>query len=104
VDATLALYRDLRERFHGRGAYDFGERSLNDFGYSLIEESPDDAVAVFHLNAEQFPESANVWDSLAEAYMAAGDRERAIEHYEKALELDPENENAREKLRDLRGE
>lgn len=103
IDATIALYRDLRSRFYGRGTLDFGEGSLNAVGYSLLEESPADAIAVFRLNAEQFPESGNVWDSLAEGYMVAGDRERAIEYYEKSLELDPENENAREKLSELRG-
>jgi tetratricopeptide (TPR) repeat protein len=102
VEAAVALYRDLRERFHGRGSYDFGENVLNEFGYEILEEAPPDAIAIFQLNAEQFPESANAWDSLAEGYMRAGDRERAIEYYEKSLELDPENENAKEKLEELR--
>lgn len=103
VDAAVAAYTDLRNRFYGRGSYDFGEGTLNDFGYQLLEESPADALAIFRLNAELFPQSAGVWDSLAEGYLVAGDRERAIEYYEKSLELDPENENAKEKLRGLRG-
>jgi tetratricopeptide (TPR) repeat protein len=102
VEAAVGLYRDLRDRFHGRGSYDFGEGTLNELGYELLEEAPPDAIAVFQLNAEQFPESANAWDSLAEGYMRAGDRERAIEYYEKSLELDPDNENAKEKLEELR--
>ena len=81
-----------------------GERSLNDLGYALLgEEKTADAIAVFRLNAEQFPASPNTWDSLAEAYLAAGDRTRAIEYYEKSLELDPDNRNATRKLRELRG-
>ena len=43
-----------------------------------------------------------MWDSLAEAHMVAGDGRRAMELYEKSLELNPENDNAREKLADLR--
>lgn len=102
IDATLAAYRELRERFYGRGAFDFGENVLNMVGYALLEEgNPPDAVAIFELNAEQYPESANVWDSLGEGYMATGDTERAIEAYRKSLELDPENENAREKLTEM---
>jgi hypothetical protein len=104
IDATIAAYRELREQFYGRGAFDFGEGSLNTLGYALLgAEKFADAVAIFRLNAEQFPESANAWDSLGEGYLAAGDRERAIESYEKSLELDPGNQNAVEKLRQIRG-
>jgi tetratricopeptide (TPR) repeat protein len=104
IDATIAAYRELREQFHGRGAFDFGEGTLNTLGYALLgEEKPADAVAIFRLNVEQYPESANAWDSLGEGYLAAGDRELAIESYEKSLELDPENANAREKLVEIRG-
>lgn len=104
IDATVTAYRELRERFYGRGAFDFGENVLNMFGYSLLEAGrPADAVAIFQLNAEQYPESANAWDSLGEGYLAAGDETQAIESYEKSLELDPENENARQKLTEIRG-
>ena len=102
IEATVAAYRELRERFYGRGAFDFGENVLNMIGYALLQEgNPPDAVAIFQLNAEQYPQSANVWDSLGEGYMAAGDTARAIEAYRKSLELDPENENAREKLTEM---
>jgi tetratricopeptide (TPR) repeat protein len=104
IDATIAAYRELREQFYGRGAFDFGEATLNTLGYALLGEAkPADAVAIFRLNAEQYPESANAWDSLGEGHLAAGDRERAIEAYEKSLELEPENANAREKLTEIRG-
>ena len=104
IDETVAAYRELRERFYGRGAFDFGENVLNMFGYRLLEQGKAaDAVAIFQLNAEQFPESANVWDSLGEGYLAAGDRERSIESYEKSLALDPENDNAKQKLAEIRG-
>ena len=49
-----------------------------------------------------YPESANTYDSLAEAYMIAGDKKQAIENYEKSLALNLENANAEEKLRELR--
>ncbi len=104
VEAMIAHYRDLRARFHGRGAYDFGERTLNALGYGLLGAGQhDDAIAVFRLNAEQFPDSGNVWDSLAEAYLKAGHREQAIVFYQKSLELDPGNANAAARLGELRG-
>ena len=56
------------------------------------------------LNAEAFPDSPNVWDSLAEAYMKSGDAKNAQLNYEKALTLDPNNENAKEMLKKLKEE
>jgi len=55
------------------------------------------------LNVEQFPQSGNVHDSLAEAYMNRVDRQLAIENYGRSLELDPGNDNAREQLAVLDG-
>ena len=102
--AMSAKYAELRERFYGRGALDFDERSLNQLGYDLLGAGDQEgAIAAFRLNADQFPGSGNVFDSLAEAYLASGRRELAEIYYRKALELDPENENALAKLRELRG-
>jgi tetratricopeptide (TPR) repeat protein len=104
IDATVAAYGELRERFYGRGSFDFGEGTLNTLGYALLGESrPQDAVRVFQLNVEQYPASANAWDSLGEGYLEAGDRAGAEAAYAKSLELDPENENARQKLDEIRG-
>ncbi len=102
LEAAVARYRDLRERFHGRAAYDFTERSLNQLGYNLLGAGKNqEAIAFFKLNAENFPASGNVHDSLAEAYMTAGQRELAIIYYQKALGIDPDNKNALENLRKL---
>ena len=102
VDAAIQRYRELRGRYEDRGAYDFGERSLNRFGYHLLNEGDaNGAVAIFRLNVERFPGSANVYDSLAEGYLIAGQRELAEIFYRKSLELDPGNGNALEKLREL---
>ena len=103
AEAALERYGELRERYLQRGTYDFGEGSLNAFGYGLLQDGDaDGAVAVFRLNAEHFPSSANARDSLAEAYLAAGEPELAEVFYRKSLELDPGNRKAVEKLRELR--
>ena len=60
------------------------------------------AIQVFMLNAQVFPKSANVWDSLAEAYMKAGDRKMAKRYYEKSLKLDPKNEGGIENLKKIK--
>jgi predicted TPR repeat methyltransferase len=53
------------------------------------------------MNVELFPGSANVYDSLAEALTAAGDRVGAIRNYQKVLAIAPANANALAKLREL---
>jgi tetratricopeptide (TPR) repeat protein len=79
------------------------ESRLNGMGYSLLGEKKDlQAVAVFNLNTELFPASANTYDSLGEAYLLSGNIPLAIANYEKALELNPESENARKMLDHLR--
>jgi Tfp pilus assembly protein PilF len=50
------------------------------------------------VRTEAFPESANAWDSLAEAHMKAGDDELAQQYYHRSLGLDPGNQNAKEML------
>lgn len=102
AEGALARYRELRERYYGTGGYDFGERSMNAFAYELLNAGDrDGAIAVFHVNASEFPQSGNAWDSLAEGYMAAGNKVLAEIYYRKSLEVDPQNNNAIEKLREL---
>lgn len=79
------------------------ERFLNTEGYQHLGEGEYEmAIRVFRLNTELFPESSNVWDSIGEAYMEAGQEDLAIHNYEKSLELNPHNENAKQMLRKLR--
>ena len=104
IDATLVRYRELRDRFYGRGGYDFGERSLDDFGDELLElGNRDAAIEIFRLNATQFPQSGNAWSSLAAAFDGAGRKELASIYYRKAVEVDPNNEEALAKLVALEG-
>lgn len=103
IQGMLEKYADLKKRFYGRGGYDFGENSLNGYGYALLEQKDTGgAIQVFQLNATEFPQSGNVWDSLAEAYLKAGEKMKAEENYEKAVALDPKNENAKEMLKKIR--
>jgi CubicO group peptidase (beta-lactamase class C family) len=71
------------------------ESQLNNIGYGLLQRGRvADAVLVFERNVQRFPSSANVHDSMGEAYAAAGAREQAIASYARSLELDPKNSNA----------
>ncbi len=99
LQAALDDYADLKKKYYGRAAFDFGEDPLNVFAYTLLENNDTTgAIQVFKLNAETFPDSPNVWDSLAEGYLKAGDLKKAQENYEKALRLDPANQSAKDAL------
>jgi tetratricopeptide (TPR) repeat protein len=85
-----------------RHAYSDTEEELNSLGYQLLKQKRyEDAIAIFKLNVADHPRSANVHDSLGEAYLLAGQREAALQHYRKSLQLDPRNENARSVLTQL---
>jgi tetratricopeptide (TPR) repeat protein len=100
-EAGTRRYHELKEQYHQRA---FVEQMLNTVGYRLLRQQRNaEAIAAFLLNTEQFPESANTYDSLGEGYMEAGETALAIENYERSLTLDPDNDNAKQKLEQLRG-
>jgi CubicO group peptidase (beta-lactamase class C family) len=100
VDAAAARYRELKRS--NPTDYNFDERLLNNLGSLLLEKGRNaDAIAIFKLNVEEYPKSGNVYDSLAEAYAKDGQKQQAIENYRKAVELDPKNQDAVDKLKEL---
>ena len=77
-------------------------RPLNFLGYVLLgEKKLDMAFEFFKLNVRLFPDEANPYDSLAGAYKIKGDNESSIKYYKKALEIDPNFENAKRMLKIL---
>jgi len=100
LPAALAQYPELRR---DTAAYSTGEAQLNTLGYKLLQAGKvADAIAMFKVNVESFPQSSNVYDSLGEAYLVKGDRAGARHNYEKALALNPQNVGAMEVLRWLK--
>ena len=72
---------------------------LNSYGYILLGTKKfKEAILVFKINALAYPHNANVFDSLGEAYLAAGDKKLAIENYKKVLEIKPDDKNAKAML------
>jgi tetratricopeptide (TPR) repeat protein len=97
VVSAVALYREFKA--DPTNAYVGTESSLNNLGYQLMGlKRYEHAIAIFELNVESYPRSANAHDSLAEAYMTNGNKELAVEHYKRSLELNPANANAVEML------
>lgn len=71
------------------------ESDLNSWGYKLLNAlKKQEALEIFKLNVFLFPESANTYDSLADAYSRVGRIEEARQYYSKVLEIDPKNQNA----------
>ncbi|MFC2156570.1 MBL fold metallo-hydrolase [Acidobacteriota bacterium] len=80
------------------------EAEFNRLGYSLLQERKiDEALAIFKMNTEAFPESWNVWDSLGEAYMWSGDNENSEKNYLRSVEINPDNENGLRNLSRYQG-
>jgi len=85
IDAAIEQYYQLKKE--KPDTYDFREFNLNLFGYSLVgKEKYEDAFKIFKLNIKMFPESANVYDSLGEAYERSGNNKLAYENYKKAVQ------------------
>lgn len=97
--AAMEVYRQSPQRQQIAKAV---ENVINSYGYRVLGENrTKDAIAIFQLNTEAFPTEYNTWDSLAEAYLADGQRDMAIRYYRKVLELRPGDENATRMLRQL---
>ncbi len=79
------------------------EDDLNNLGYKYLgEERFEEALMVFKLNVDAYPQSWNVYDSYGEALMKNGETEKAIENYQKAVEMNPEDENGKLMLEKLK--
>lgn len=83
--------------------YYYLEDQINAYGYRFLQESRiPQAVAMFRVNVELFPASWNVYDSLGEGLLAAGDKDAASVMYRKSLELNPESTSGKEALERIR--
>ena len=81
-----------------------GESDLNRLGYEVLKQYPKEAIKIFSMNVEAYPESSNVYDSLGEAYMEAGNTKKAIKNYNQSLTLDPNNSNAVDMIKKMEAE
>jgi len=73
------------------------------YGYLFLYtiKDTDKAIVYFQYNTEHFPSSADAWDSLAEAYKVQGNISKAIQFYQKALSLDPDNKQIKRNIEAL---
>ena len=84
--------------------FDF-EGEFNKAGYNVLGSGQiQEAIFIFQMVTDLFPNSANAWDSLAEAYLKAGDKTKALAYYNKAIKLDPEGDtgkNAKKMIKEI---
>jgi glyoxylase-like metal-dependent hydrolase (beta-lactamase superfamily II) len=89
----------------GAGKYYLLEGEANGLGYGLLQEGNNaEAIAVFKMIVDYYPDSWNAWDSLGEAYMTDGETDLAIESYTKSLALNPDNDNATRQIESMKQE
>jgi len=99
--AALARFDALKSQ----DASKVNEQMLNGLGYRLLYGGKEaDGVTVFQKNVKEYPQSSNVYDSLGEAYAVVGQKDLAIQNYDKSIELNPKNTNGIERLKKLKGE
>jgi CubicO group peptidase (beta-lactamase class C family) len=101
--AAVKQYRELKTA--APEDYDFGEGVLNSLGYWLLRhDRTADAVEIFKLNVDAYPDRPNPHDSLGEVYRKLGQRDLALASYRKALELEPTSDSAKEAIKELEQE
>lgn len=103
LDFALQRYRELREEYYGSAAYDFTDRPLATLGQRLAGDDPESAKKILELNLEFNPESASSLVVLGGIAEQAGDNAAAIDYYEKALAINPNDRRARQRLEALGG-
>ena len=94
IDKATEYYKAFKHKKRNKDKLLFSEITMNNLGYLYLKKNDFiTAIKIFKLNVAEYPNSYNVYDSIGEAYLANGEKEKAIESYKKSIELNPNNEN-----------
>lgn len=100
--AAVQKYRDLRKQYFGTQSYDFSENTLITAAQrATTAGNGGNAVAYLQANVEFFPNSARSYQALSQAYQQQKDRDNAVKSLQKAIELDPNNQQYKTQLQQL---
>jgi tetratricopeptide (TPR) repeat protein len=92
VDSCIARYKKMKTFYPGGF---LTEGTLNKLGYEMMRKKDfPGAIKLLLLNTVMYPNSFNVFDSLGDAYMNAGNKKEAIRNYSRSLKMNPTNKNA----------
>lgn len=98
-DHATEIADEMKQKDSG---FNLPEDDVNDLGFILIRDNKKkEAVEVFKFNLTKFPNSANAYDSLGEGYEAVGEKELAVRNFKKAVELNPKNTYAADRIKEL---
>jgi glyoxylase-like metal-dependent hydrolase (beta-lactamase superfamily II) len=98
-----AIHAVVSDRTSDSPRYFFIEADINAFGYAFLQnDKVEQAITMFRINVELFPDAWNVYDSLGEALLRAGSTDEAVAMYERSLVLNPDNANGKEALAKIR--
>lgn len=106
--ASEQHYRNLENLYdtilNKHPSFTLEEGKLNNLGLQLMfnPQTSDDGISILLLATKIYSESANLFDSLAEAYLFVGNNKMAIKNFEKSLALNPQNQNATNRLEELK--
>jgi tetratricopeptide (TPR) repeat protein len=96
--AAVAQYKDTRKQ-----ALDYNENALVAYATTLVNgDKADDALAALQANAELSPNHAPTYAAMAAAYAKKNDKDNQIKMLEKAVQLDPNNQNLKRQLDQLK--
>ena len=108
INETIAHYKKISKKY---GFEISSEATINQWGYVFLEESDPEfqeaALYAFQKNTENYPDSANTYDSLGDGYLEIGEVEKAKENFEKAVKIakqtgHPVLETSQRKLEELK--
>lgn len=104
IDSAVVQYRQLRETAMVQGRYNFSEQTLNELAQQLATESKTaEAIRMLELNQEFYPKSAQIDFQLGEIYRGRNENDKAKAAYRKALEKQPNHQQAARRLQELGG-
>lgn len=92
VDATIALYEELREKYHGSDAYDFRHFMLANVAERFGRDDPEGAIKLLEFNGKLHPASGQTFFTMAQIYRGLNDTEGNIRSLERAVAAEPSNE------------
>ena len=95
------LYQSIKRQHPD---FELLEPRLNNLGLQLVfnPEKGMHGISILKLAVQLFPNSANLFDSLAEGYLHIGNKPKAIQNFKVSLALDPQNTNAVKRLQELK--
>ncbi len=101
-EAVITRYSELKKAGPA-SPYAMDENTLISLGYHfLFGGQPDAALRIFQLEVQDYPKFWNAYDSLGEALLKVGQKQAAIQNYEKSIELNPQNQNGIDVLKKIR--